>query len=398
MLERWIRGPIGLGSERLVTRADCRTVLVVIPTMTAGTRLRDLVTLVQGDHRIQTLYTVPDSPDPLHGTAEFAAAGGGLVIPWHQAVNHGFDLVLAASPTGLDQVRGRILVIPHGAGNLMSRKYNRDAGPRGRPHTGLARETLTRRGKLLPAALGLTHDDDLEALRQSCPEAVPVAVVAGDICYDRLVVSASSRERYRRALGVAGHERLIVVSSTWSTESAFGRHPGLCRRLLTEAAGSAQRLALILHPNVWAVHGRGQVTAWLAGCIRDGLLVLPPEEGWRAATVAGDHVLGDFGSTTQYAAAIGKPVTLAAYPDGAIRAGSIADGVAETAPRLDFGRPLLPQLRHGAPNGRIAGLLTSRPGQTAAILRHTMYGLLEMAEPEGKARLDAVPPPEPVTL
>ncbi|HEV7974640.1 hypothetical protein [Amycolatopsis sp.] len=398
MLERWIRGPIGLDSEKLVTRADCRTVLVVIPTMTAGTRLRDLVSLVQGDHRIQTLYTVPDSYQSLHGTAEFAAAGGGLVIPWQQAVNHGFDLVLGASPTGLDQVRGRILVIPHGAGNLMSLKYSRDAGPGGRPHIGLARETLTRRGKLLPSALGLTHDDDLAALRGSCPEALPVAVVAGDICYDRMVASASFRDDYRRALGVADHERLVVVSSTWSTESVFGRHPGLCRRLLTEAAGTPYRIALILHPNVWAVHGRGQVTAWLADCINDGLRVIPPEEGWRATAVASDHVLGDYGSTTQYAAAIGKPVTLAAYPDRAIRTGSIADRVAKAAPRLDLARPLLPQLRHAEPDGRIAELLTSRPGQTAAILRRTMYGLLEMAEPEGKARLHAVPPPEPVTL
>jgi hypothetical protein len=397
MFEKWIRGPIGPGSERLVTRADCRTVLVVIPTMTAGTRLRDLVSLVQGDHRIQTLYTVPDTYDSLHGTAEFAAAGGGLVIPWHQAVNHGFDLVLGASPSGLDQIRGRILVIPHGAGNLMSLKYSRDAGPGAKPHTGLARETLTRRGKLIPSVLGLTHDDDLVALRDSCPEAVPVAVVAGDICYDRMLASASSRDDYRRALGVADHEQLVTVSSTWSTKSVFGRHPGLCRRLLTEATGSSHRIALILHPNVWAVHGRGQVTAWLADCVKDGLLVIPPEEGWRATVVASDHVLGDYGSTTQYAAAIGKPVTLAAYPDRAIRAGSLADRVAKIAPQLDFERPLLLQLRHTGADERIAELLSSRPGQAAAILRHAMYGLLELTEPEGAARLHAVPAPAPVT-
>lgn len=52
MSERWIRGPIGQDAELRVTRAGCRTVLVVIPTMAAGTRLRDLQPLLQGDHRV----------------------------------------------------------------------------------------------------------------------------------------------------------------------------------------------------------------------------------------------------------------------------------------------------------------------------------------------------------
>jgi len=396
MPDRWIRGPIGLDSERRVTRAGCRTVLVVIPAMAAGTRLRDLVSLLRSDHRVQCLFAVPDGHDAWAGTAEFAAARGGLVIPWHQAVNHRFDLVLAAGYTGLTEIHGRILVIPHGASSLMSRKYSRDAGPHGRPHTGLARETLTSRGKLIPSALGLTHDDDLAALRKSCPEALPVAVVAGDICYDRLVVSASLRDDYRRALGVADDERLVTVSSTWSTASVFGRHPGLCRRLLTEAAGTPYRIALILHPNVWAVHGRGQVTAWMADCVDDGLLVIPPEEGWRATTVASDRVIGDYGSTTQYAAAIGKPVALAAYPERAIRTRSLADRLAKVAPRLDLSRSLLPQLERAEPHTRLTKFLTSRPGRSAAILRRTMYDLLELAEPAGEARLGAVPLPEPV--
>jgi hypothetical protein len=366
--------------------------------MAAGTRLVDLVSLLRSDHHIQCLYAVPDGHDSWAGTAEFAATRGGLVIPWHQAVNHRFDLVLAAGYTGLTEIRGRILVIPHGASSLMSRKYSRDAGPHGSPHTGLARETLTSRGRLIPSALGLTHDDDLAALRKSCPEALPVAVVAGDICYDRMIVSASFRDDYRRALGVADHERLVTVSSTWSTASVFGRHPGLCRRLLTEAAGTPYRIALVLHPNVWAVHGRGQVTAWLADCVDDGLLLIPPEEGWRATTVASDHVIGDYGSTTQYAAAIGKPITLAAYPERAVRKGSIADRLAKVASRLDLTCALLPQLERAEPDARIAEFVTSRPGRSAAILRRTMYGLLDLAEPAGEARLGAVPVPVPVAL
>src|SRR4051812_19744731 len=108
MLERWIRGPIGLDSETRVTRAGCRTVLVMIPTMTAGTRLRDLLTLLQGYHGNQVLYTGPEVHESWPGATEFRAPDGGLVIPWQQAVNPPFDLVLAASYPGLGDIRGPI--------------------------------------------------------------------------------------------------------------------------------------------------------------------------------------------------------------------------------------------------------------------------------------------------
>jgi hypothetical protein len=398
MLDRWIRGPIGLDSEMRVTRAGLRTVLVVIPTMTAGTRLRDLLPLFDGDHRIQTVYTVPEADDTWHGTADFVAGIGGLVIPWHQAVNHRFDLVLAASYAGLDQVRGPVLAVPHGASSLMSRKFSRSAGPAGLPHVGLARETLTHRGRLLPAALALTHETEIQALRMSCPEALSVAVIAGDICYDRLIASENMRDDYRRVLGVSDGQELVTVSSTWSTESAFGQHPELCRRLLDEVDQSHHRIALVLHPSVWAVHSEWQVMSWLADCIDKGLIVIPPQEGWRATMTASDWVIGDHGSTTQYAAAIGRPVALAAYPDRAIRAGSIADRLARAVPRLDPRSPLLSQLRRVRPIGpQIAKLLTSRPGRAAAILRRTMYEMLDLAEPEGEPRLRPVPSPSPLT-
>jgi hypothetical protein len=397
MTDRWIRGPIGPGAERRVTRANCRTVLVMVPTMAAGNRVADVLSLLSGDHRIQTLYTVPDTNESWHGTAESAAAGGGLVIPWHQALNHRFDLVLSASYTGLCEVRGKILVLPHGASSLMSRKYSRNAGRPAVPHIGLSRETLTFRGRLVPAALALPHDAELHRLRESCPEALPVAVVAGDICHDRMVAGLPRRAEYRCALGVAEHQKLVTVSSTWSTESAFGMHPNLCRQLVTEAAKGDYKVALVLHPGVWAVHGRWQVMTWLSDCVENGLLVIPPEEGWRATVIASDYVIGDHGSTTQYAAAIGKQVLLAAYPENSIRAGSLADAVAATAPRVDHSRPILPQLPQAKPaSGEIARLLTSRPGQAATILRRTIYRLLDLGEPARAAYPIALPLPAPM--
>jgi hypothetical protein len=397
--ERWIRGPLGLDAQRWSTRADCRGVLVPVPHVAAGTRLLDLVQLLEQDHRVQVIFTVPDTTESWHGTEDFVRRHGGLAVPWIQAVQQRFDLVLAASYTQLSWVRGRIMVVPHGAGSMMSRSYNPIAGPGAEPYAGLGRGALTFKGRLLPSVIALTHDTELAMLRQSCPEAVSAAIVVGDICFDRMLAGCAHRERYRRDLGVDGDQRLITVSSTWSCDSVFGRHPILCQRLVAELP-SDHRVALVLHPNVWAVHGYRQVEAWLAAPIERGLLLIPPDEGWRATMIASDLVIGDHGSTTQYAAAIGRPIVLASYPDGAVRRDSTAAAIARRSPRLDPCRDLFPQvdraIRH-QDDGAIAGLVTSRPEQSAALLRRAMYDLLELPEPVEPALARPVPAPRPVS-
>lgn len=391
----WVRGPMGLGADSRVTRNGCRTVLVMVPTMTAGTRLLDLLPLLEADFRVQVVFTVPKEGDTWHGVEEFVRATGGVLVPWAQAIRHEWDLVLTASHRHIEQVRGPLLVLPHGAGAEMSRRYSRKAGGATRQTTGLDRELLTYRGRVIPAAVALTHDEELRTLRRVCPEALPAAVVTGDICLDRMVASKPFRSLYRQALGVAGDQKLITVSSTWSAASTFGRHPELYARLLDEA-GEDVRVAAILHPNVATVHGRWQVHSWLAAAKRKGLLIVPPEEGWRAVLIASDHVIGDHGSTTTYAAAIGRPVHLATFPDNDIRDHSIAATLARVAPRLDHGRPLLPQLTDAATDaGRVAAAVSGRPGLAAGLLRAAMYRLLELPEPSWPPPVSPVPLPRP---
>jgi hypothetical protein len=133
--------------------------------------------------------------------------------------------------------------------------------------------------------------------------------------------------------------------------------------------------------------------------VHDGLILVPPEEGWRATMIASDRVIGDHGSTTQYAAAIGRPVILATHPAYAIRTGSIADRLSNIAPLLDLDRELVPQLSDAAAvGGHIAGMVTSRPGRAASLLRRTMYDLLELPEPQEAAVVPPVPRPIPISL
>jgi hypothetical protein len=373
--DHWTNGPVGLGSASRVTRAGCKSVLVVVPHVVAGTRLADLLPLLEADHRVQVLFTVEGS---VHGTEEFTRRLGGHVLPWDQAIRQRFDLVLAASFRGLDRLHGPVLVLPHGVGALKSRLRPRAANAL--PAHGLSREQLVRDGQVVAAAIALSHQDELDALRASCPEAEPAAVVAGDICLDRMVAGLPYREHYRRALGITHGQRLVVASSTWTPHSMFGAHIGLYRTLLD----AGHPVAAILHPNIWSVHGTRQVLAWLP----DGLLVIPPEKGWRAALIAADVVIGDHGSCTQYAAAIGRPVLLTPLAEGLLREGSPADLLYRRVPVVHPGRPVLDD---AVVVPGMAEVISSCPGDAGVVLRRTMYRLMTLSEP---ARAVPVSPAE----
>ncbi len=399
-MDRWIRGPIGAGAELRVTRPGCRTALVVVPTMTAGTRLLDLVPLLETDHRVQAVFTVPHTHDSWHGVEEFVRAQHGLVLPWQQVLQHRFDLVLAASHRHLEELHGPILLVGHGAGTAKSYRYSRKAGPATIPATGLDRDLLVYRGRILPSVLALSTDAELDAVRRRCPEVVLRAVVAGDICVDRMHASAFLRERFRDRLAIAPDRRLVTLSSTWSADSSFGRLPKLAREVLDALPSNRYTVAAVLHPNVWAVHGKRQVAAWLSDCVRDGLALIPPEAGWPATMIASDWVIGDHGSTTAYAAAIGCPVTLAAHPGPALRKGSLADLVRRHAPQLREDQPLAAQeVRAIEASDRLGSVvsaaISSRPGEAAAILRSSMYRLMELPEPPGRAEPALLPAPVP---
>jgi hypothetical protein len=391
--QTWVRAPIGLGAAARVTMAGCRSVLVMVPTMTAGTRLSEVVPLLEADHRIQLVHTVPGAMERWHGLDEYVHGLGAMVLPWGQAVRQEYDLVLTASHREIEHVHGKVLALPHGVGNAMSRRYSRKSGGAKRATTGLDREVLTYRGRVIPSAIMLSHEAERAILRARCPEAAHAAVIAGDISMDRMVASRRFRANYRAALGVAENECLVTISSTWGTASTFGQHVELYQRLSTQGC----KVAAVLHPNIMATHGRGPVLGWLGDSIDAGLKVIPPDRGWQAAVIASDIVVGDHGSSTMYAAASGTPVIIATEPPP-LWPGSPADVLMRNTPRMDHCRELWPQLAeamvdHAGPDAELARAITGRPGKAAAILRSTMYNLLGLTEPARALPMNPVPAP-----
>jgi hypothetical protein len=264
---------------------------------------------------------------------------------------------------------------------------------------GLSAEWLLDGGELIPSAVVLSHPEQLARLVRACPQAADVAILAGDPCFDRMLASRPLRASYRRALGADPVQRLVVVSSTWGQSSLFGQHRDLVPRLVASLPVDEYRIALALHPNIWCWHSPWQVRMWLADCSRAGVVVLPPEEGWRAALVAADLVIGDHGSVTFYGAALGHPVLLASAPKDVVDPRSPVGQLLTIAPRLDNTVDLAGQIAGAITMhdqslvDSITALTTSAPGESARLLRSALYRMLNLSEPSTPADLVAVPVP-----
>lgn len=400
----WMRGPFGLDGQRGQTLRCQRTVLVVVHTVTAGTRLGDVVPMLEADLRVQVVFTHAPSALISAGVREFLGGLGGVVLPWRQATQTRFDLALAASDGLLEWVHAPVLTMLHGAGyNKYPARWDGYGPTAPREAAGPERSRLVCHGRMIASAIVLPTRCQVDRLRRSCPEAAQVAVIAGDPCYDRLAASLSSRDSYRRTLGV-GDRKLVAVSSTWGPGSLLNSKPGLLAELVRQLPPEEYQVAAIVHPGVWYWHGPRQIRAWYADCIRRGMVLIPPGDGWRAVLAAADFVVGDHGSVTCYSAAAGIPVLLASLPVAEIEPGSPVAHLGKIAPRLRLDRPYAEQLRRAASAWRpeqhsaLQALVTDIPGQSARALRSVIYGLMKLPEPAEEPPVRPVPVPRPVIV
>ncbi|MET8542042.1 hypothetical protein ABZW03_15495 [Kitasatospora sp. NPDC004799] len=383
----------------LETLRDRKRVLVVAQTMVYAQRLHDFYSLLAPDLRIHVQFTV--APHMFNrGAAEGLLALGATVLPWEQAVRHTFDLVLAAGSQGMEQLHGPVVRLPHGAGNI---KLPRSGGPdRGRPARKFGPDYLCWEGRLVPVSFALAHQEELGELGRNCPEALPIAEVVGDPCYDRIAAALPHRERYRAALGLRPEEKLVLVSSTWGAGSLFTRLDTVLPRLAAELPRPGYRTALLAHPNIAAAHSSWQVRSWAMATARGALSVVPPEADWRPLLVAADYIIGDHGSVTLYGAMTGVPVLLAEYPHHAVNPRSPSAQLARTAPALAPGHPLTDQLAYAAEQYRpedyaaIADRISSEPGRFDRNARRLLYRVLGLGQPAHGPEPAPLPLPAPL--
>ncbi|MCX4501801.1 hypothetical protein [Streptomyces anulatus] len=419
--DQWIRVPVGDDAARWATRVRCRRVLFVVHNVTSATRLLDVLPLFDDDLGVQLLATCTGSSAFRSGVADLLADTGLPVLPWEQALATPVDLAISASFGGeLNAIQGPLIVLSHGIGYTKrlaapSTDAHATVLPRSAPPPvfGLAPDWLLADGVPLADALVLSHPEQFDRLAAACPEALPTAVLAGDPCFDRMLAARPYRDRFRRALGVGRGQRLVLLNSTWSHRSLLGDGngegagggdgddalPALLPRLASELPADEYRVAAVLHPNIWHGHGPGQIRAWLDRARRAGLALIDPLEDWRQALLAADVVIGDHGSVTYYAAALGTPVLLGAAPVDSLDPDAPIAEFIRTAPGLDVRAPLRGQvdalIESHIPQPGPMRFTSSVPGEAAVRLRRAFYGLMAAPEPPRPALLLPLPVPDP---
>ncbi|WP_460363542.1 hypothetical protein [Actinocorallia lasiicapitis] len=365
-------------------------VLAVARTLTSTNRLLEMKRLLDGTG-VQVVFTV-DPGSAFSGDSERRLrASGQRLLPWAEAQGPKWPLVVTASENvDLSRIRGPVLVLQHG---VAFGKMVPDSESDGLRRAGVVPERFLRTGRV---TMVVGHDDHVAELRASHPETAGRCVVIGDPTFDQIVASRRRRARYRRRLLVGGR-RLVVVTSTWSRDGLFGSWPELYARLLAELPYDEYAVAAVLHPNIPTLHGPDFVDQRLADAHDAGLLRIPVTDGWQAAIVAADLVVGDSGSVGLYAAAAGIPFVLGA--SGQVDTlGTVQAELATTAPRLHPSAPLRPQIEqalHTEPDKTLADRLFAHQGTAAERLRALLLGPLDVAAPDRPALARYAPDPCP---
>ncbi|MEV5239621.1 hypothetical protein AB0K89_10990 [Streptomyces cinnamoneus] len=389
-----LRVPVGADAGRWRTFGGGRVLVAAARTVTSTVRLLDLLpALLRSDPRIDLVFAFDPTSAFDDGVHDLLRAAGVRVMPWDQLSRARCHLVVSASENiDLTAVAADcpVLVLPHGVG---FHKLVPDARGDGRRLSGVMDDARARHA--------VSHPDQIAQLRVHHPRLAARSRLVGDPYHDLLLASRPLRARYRAALGAGDGRRLVVVTSTWGPQSLLGTDPGLPARLVAGLPLDEYRVAAVVHPNVWFAHGRWQVRAVLAAALDGGLRLIPPERGWQAALLAADVVLGDHGSVTFYAAALGRPLLLAAFGEESVPGTPMAE-LGRIVPRLEPHGPLGPQLERAmaehdtdrvrkVTDGAFAG-----PGHALERLRATLYELLGLAAPAaaGPPPLYACPVPD----
>ncbi|GAA1625438.1 hypothetical protein J3R03_007146 [Actinoplanes couchii] len=363
----------------------------MVRTTATLTRLLDVIALVTADRRVQVVFTVDDRNGAMLATGMRSVLDSldALVVPWADAVDGAFDLVLAASENDdLGDLAAPVIVLPHGAGHL---KFY----PGTTTISGLTPDRV--RDLTTSTTFALSHPDQLQRLAAVHPPAADKARVVGDPALGRMLASSHRAHSYRRGLDATGRQ-LVVLASTWGPDSLLGSWPDLPERLLAELPVDQYRVVAVLHPGIWA-HGSWQVRAWWSRATEYGLRILPPEDGWQAALLGASCVLTDFGSLGLYAAALDRPVLLSPRSSPSTVPGSPAEVLAGLAPRLDPASGLRDQIDatiRTHVSGRFEQLSASavqEPWRTAERLRSLLYERMSLAEPAHAAEFPPVPVP-----
>lgn len=372
-------------------------VLVPVRTLTDFNRMLDVLPALDLEHSDVTFVVSKGSQGQGQIVHAIRTVHRAKLITWKQARKRHFDLIVAAHVNRkLFDLHGPKLVVPHGAG--LARKNPAATHDENAP-VGLAKGQLMRDGVVIPDAIGLPHENLVDALLRYCPAAVGRAVPVGDPTRDRIKANLVRRDEFRRQLGVGESQKLVLVTSTWGRYSCLGEHRTLPNRLLAQLPEDEFKVAVILHPNDWAKESDFNIENRYRDARESGLAIVNPDnDSWQAVLIAADMVIGDHGSVAFYGADLGYPFLLTARGLDELDESSPRVQLSQLMPVLDVDGDLLAQVRHAMRNHprELALDITQQtlgdPGSSLDLIRADAYTLLGRPRPEKPPRIGKIAP------
>ena len=352
-------------------------------------RLLDVLPAFEGDARITRLFTLVPGSEFGADALSAVTAVGGHTVPWAEACDRPFDLILTASPKGaLRLLRGDRVLLPHGAGfgKAIAAEGSADSA------SGLDPAFLLPHDDRL-ILHALAHPDQVALLAEVSPRAAARARVVGDPTLDRLLASRPLREHYRRALGT-GARRLVVLASSWGPESLLRRRPDLAAELIAGLSVDTHQIALVVHPNERSTLGEFDLRERLAPALAGGMVLAGAYEGWAALLVAGDVLVTDHGSAALYYAAVADRPIVSAYDGGnEVIPGSPIAELLSSVPWLAKSEDLLAAAAsyRGGPGRAAAAAAFAQQGRALSRLREELYALLNLSRPTAPVRPRVLP-------
>ncbi|TDC73682.1 translation initiation factor 2 [Streptomyces hainanensis] len=356
----------------------------------------DVLPIFSGDDRITRLFTLVPGSDFEADALSAIDALGGHTVPWSEACDGTYDLVVAASPKGdLSQLRGPHVLLPHGAGFNKSIPHEGSADSA----SGLDPAYLRRIGHDdTPIALhALAHPHQVARLAATDPPAARHAKVIGDLTLERVLTSAPLRDRYRASLGT-GARKLLALVSTWGPESLIQQHPGLPAQLAAQLAHDEYQLALVVHPNERSLLGTYELTERLAPALDAGMILPDSHEEWASVLIAADALITDHGSAAlYYCAAQDRPIVSVHRGGGELIPDSPMAVLLGRIPQLGRAEDVAETLRAYRPGAGHAAAQAAfaPPGDAVDRLRTEIYALLGLTPPAHDVAARPLPLPAP---
>lgn len=297
-LERWLRSHARNALSRSLTAAG-RRIRRLRPDLPLHVGF--LLSHPYQRSYIESLLAIAEGLPVLNCSRIISGSAQSLSLPFRQKASN-YDYILHSHPFQTEpfyQQDIRHILVLHGPHAGFFDELGSYSFGRGR--------LLTREGRRIYDRLWVTSAWDRELAENEVPEYIGRADVIGCQRRDRIFSLEAARPSTRESIGLATHEKLVLIASTHSGKTLLGEHFDLLTGLISTEIPNT-KYHVIIHPFASKNHP-GKLEKILSICAESrGRVQMANQSQLEESLVAADLMISDHGSLSLYYAALNRPL------------------------------------------------------------------------------------------